>query len=114
MDFLDFALILEGAAAAWVLVRAWRKAKGIDGERETKGEGEPWRADLSEILADAVRRLRLSGYRGGVAMLQLSALAQKVREGDKRATPALAVFCLEKFPEKIAGAYIRKIQSIKF
>ena len=114
MDFLDFALILEGAAAAWVLVHTWRKVNGTPGEAETKGEGAPWRAELLAILSEAVATLRRAGFNSGADALKLSALVEKVREGDERATPALAVFCLEKFPEKIAGAYIRKIQSIKF
>ena len=116
MDFLDFALIAEGAAAAFVLVRAWRKTRAA-GEPEGAPEGEETagpRADLLEALAGALAALKRKGYKSGPEILQLSALIEKVREGDQRATPALAVFCLEKFPEKIAGAYIRKIQNIKF
>lgn len=117
MNFLDFALIAEGAAAAFVLVRAWRRARGIDGEAERTPEGEETagpRADLLEALTGALAALKRKGYKSGPEILQLSALVEKVREGDQRATPALAVFCLEKFPEKIAGEYIRKIQNIKF
>ena len=102
----NYVLLAEGVALAVVLGRYLFGGKPETPAREVSGGPSP----ILPALVGALQALKAKGYRGGCpALVQLSALIEKAREGDPRATPDLARFVLGKFPYEIVGAYMERL-----